>query len=87
MTQEQEYSTMRSNINMLGHFLGETISEAQGSDILELIEKIRVLSRDSRSGNDNARNELLSLLSNISTENIIPVARAFNQFLNLTNVA
>lgn len=87
MTQEQEYTTMRGNINMLGHFLGETISEAQGSDILELIEKIRLLSRDSRSGNDQARSELLSLLSNISTENIIPVARAFNQFLNLTNVA
>ncbi|MGQ0286025.1 phosphoenolpyruvate carboxylase [Pasteurellaceae bacterium 22721_9_1] len=83
----EEYSIMRNNINMLGHFLGETINEAQGSDILELIEKIRVLSRDSRSGDDKARQELLDLLSTITTENIIPVARAFSQFLNLTNVA
>lgn len=83
----EQYSAMRHNINMLGHFLGETISDAQGSDILELIENIRVLSRNSRNGDDQARNQLLSTLENISNENIIPVARAFSQFLNLTNIA
>ena len=46
----QEYVTLRSNINMLGRFLGETINDAQGADILELIENIRKLSRDSRAG-------------------------------------
>lgn len=83
----QEYEMMRNNINMLGRFLGETISDAQGSDILELIENIRRLSRDSRNGNDAARSQLLKTLSTISNDNIIPVARAFSQFLNLTNVA
>ena len=33
----QEYSMMRNNVNMLGRFLGETISDALGSDILDLI--------------------------------------------------
>lgn len=83
----QQYSTMRNNISMLGRFLGETISDAQGSDILELIENIRVLSRNSRHGDDQARNALLNTLATISNENIIPVARAFSQFLNLTNIA
>ena len=83
----QEYVTLRSNINMLGRFLGETINDAQGADILELIESIRKLSRDSRAGDDNARQQLLTTLANISTDNIIPVARAFSQFLNLTNIA
>ncbi|MCK3657333.1 phosphoenolpyruvate carboxylase [Pasteurellaceae bacterium Pebbles2] len=83
----QEYSVLRNNINMLGHFLGETIRDAQGSEILDLIEKIRILSRDSRSGDEKARQELLEILSTISTENTIPVARAFSQFLNLTNIA
>ncbi len=54
----QEYSTLRNNINMLGRFLGETINDAQGEDILELIENIRKLSRNSRAGDDNARQEL-----------------------------
>lgn len=83
----QEYATLRNNINMLGRFLGETINDAQGADILELIENIRKLSRDSRAGDDKARQELLTTLANISTDNIIPVARAFSQFLNLTNIA
>ena len=83
----QEYSMMRNNINMLGRFLGETISDALGDDILELIENIRVLSRNSRSGDDEARHQLLKTLETISNDNIIPVARAFSQFLNLTNVA
>ncbi|OOF85919.1 phosphoenolpyruvate carboxylase [Rodentibacter ratti] len=83
----QEYATLRNNINMLGRFLGETINDAQGADILELIENIRKLSRDSRAGDDNARQALLETLANISTDNIIPVARAFSQFLNLTNIA
>lgn len=83
----QQYTTLRHNINMLGHFLGETISDAQGSDILDLIENIRVLSRDSRAGDENARQQLLATLATISDENIIPVARAFSHFLNLTNIA
>ncbi|WP_373777493.1 phosphoenolpyruvate carboxylase [Glaesserella sp.] len=83
----QLYESMRSNIHMLGDFLGETIRDAQGNEILELIESIRVLSRSSRSGDEKARKQLLDMLANISTENVIPVARAFSQFLNLTNIA
>ncbi|QIW16260.1 phosphoenolpyruvate carboxylase [Pasteurellaceae bacterium RH1A] len=83
----EHYSAMRSNIHMLGDFLGETIREAQGSDILDLIENIRQLSRASREGDEAAREKLLGILANISTENVIPVARAFSQFLNLTNIA
>ncbi|QDJ12759.1 phosphoenolpyruvate carboxylase [Mergibacter septicus] len=83
----EQYSAMRNNVSMLGYLLGETISEAQGSDILDLIEQIRVLSRNSRLGDNLARQELLDTLATISEDNIIPVARAFSQFLNLTNIA
>lgn len=84
-----QYSTMRNNISMLKIFSGETIRDAQGNDIfLDPIENIRVLSRDSRSGNEKARQQLLdTLLATISDDQIIPVARAFSQFLNLTNIA
>ncbi|KAE9539011.1 phosphoenolpyruvate carboxylase [Ursidibacter maritimus] len=83
----QLYESMRNNIHMLGDFLGETIRDAQGNEILELIENIRQLSRASRGGDEKAREELLNILANISTDNVIPVARAFSQFLNLTNIA
>lgn len=81
------YSAMHQNIHMLGDFLGETIREVQGNEILDLIEKIRALSRSSRSGDENAREALLDILTNISNENVIPVARAFSHFLNLCNIA
>lgn len=79
--------SIRTNIQMLGDFLGETIRDSQGSDILDLIENIRVLSKNSRNGDEQARQKLLDILANISIENVIPVARAFSQFLNLTNIA
>lgn len=83
----QIYESMRSNIHMLGDFLGETIRDAQGNEILDLIENIRMLSRASRSGDEKSREQLLDILANISNEDVIPVARAFSQFLNLTNIA
>ncbi|MEE3608609.1 phosphoenolpyruvate carboxylase [Avibacterium paragallinarum] len=83
----QHYATLRHNINMLGHFLGETISDAQGKEILELIENIRILSKKSRAGDDESRQQLLTILATISDEKIIPVAKAFSHFLNLTNIA
>ena len=49
-----EYRTLRHNINMLGRFLGETINDAQGEDILTLIENVRQWSKQSRAGDSQA---------------------------------
>ncbi|WP_416776991.1 phosphoenolpyruvate carboxylase [Xenorhabdus budapestensis] len=83
----QQYSAMRSNVSMLGKILGDTIKEAQGKDILDKVETIRKLSKSSRAGNEANRQQLLSTLQNLSNDELLPVARAFNQFLNLANVA
>jgi len=58
-----------------------------GEHILDRVEKIRKLSKSSRAGNDADRQELLSTLQNLSNDELLPVARAFSQFLNLANVA
>ena len=83
----EQYSAMRSNVSMLGKLLGETIKEALGENILDRVETIRKLSKSSRAGNEAHRQELLSTLQNLSNDELLPVARAFSQFLNLTNVA
>ena len=83
----EQYSAMRSNVSMLGKLLGDTIKDALGENILDRVETIRKLSKSSRAGNDAHRQELLSTLQNLSNEELLPVARAFSQFLNLTNVA
>ena len=83
----EQYSAMRSNVSMLGKLLGDTVKDALGENILERVETIRKLSKSSRAGSDADRQELLSTLQNLSNEELLPVARAFSQFLNLTNVA
>ncbi|MBN7796791.1 phosphoenolpyruvate carboxylase [Parahaliea mediterranea] len=92
MEEEQaDYSLLRSNVSFLGRLLGETIAAAEGEDFLELIERIRGLSKTARlaSGEDDsvAREELLAELRNLDNEKLVPVARAFSQFLNLANIA
>ena len=83
----EQYSAMRSNVSMLGKLLGDTIKDALGENILDRVETIRKLSKSSRAGNDTHRKELLNTLQNLSNDELLPVARAFSQFLNLTNVA
>ncbi|SFN60361.1 Phosphoenolpyruvate carboxylase, type 1 [Izhakiella capsodis] len=83
----EQYSAMRSNVSMLGKLLGDTIKDALGENILDRVETIRKLSKSSRAGNDAHRQELLTTLQNLSNDELLPVARAFSQFLNLTNVA
>lgn len=83
----EQYSAMRSNVSMLGKLLGETIKDALGENILDQVETIRKLSKSSRAGSDVDRQELLSTLQNLSNDQLLPVARAFSQFLNFTNVA
>ncbi|MFT4464548.1 MAG: phosphoenolpyruvate carboxylase [Sodalis sp. (in: enterobacteria)] len=83
----EQYSAMRSNVSMLGKLLGDTIKDAMGENILEKIETIRKLSKSSRAGNEKHRQQLLSTLQNLSNDELLPVARAFSQFLNLANTA
>lgn len=83
----EQYSAMRSNVSMLGKLLGDTIKDAMGENILDKVETIRKLSKSSRAGSEVHRQELLSTLQNLSNDELLPVARAFSQFLNLTNTA
>lgn len=80
-------SLMHENIKLLGSMLGETISEAKEQDMFELIETIRRLSKASHSGDIEAHKSLVKTLQNLKDEEFLPVARSFNQFLNLTNTA
>ncbi len=78
----EQYSALRSNVSMLGKVLGDTIKDALGENILDRVETIRKLSKSSRAGNEANRRELLTTLQNLSNDELLPVARAFSQFLN-----
>ncbi|OHU85340.1 MULTISPECIES: phosphoenolpyruvate carboxylase [Pseudoalteromonas] len=83
----EQYQTLRTNVSMLGELLGKTIKQAQGQEVLDKVEQIRKLSKSSRSGNEQDRALLIETLHALTDEELLPVARAFNHFLNLANVA
>lgn len=82
-----KYDALKSNVNMLGHLLGNTIKDAHGDALLAKVEQIRQLSKSTNDGNQEDRQQLITLLQNLPDEQMLPVARAFSQFLNLTNIA
>ncbi len=83
----EKYSALRSNVSMLGHLLGNTIKDAHGEVLLEKVETIRKLSKSALAGNKDDRDSLIEEIKSLPNEQLTPVAHAFNQFLNLTNMA
>ncbi len=83
----EKYAALKSNVRMLGKLLGDTIADADGSVILEKVETIRQLSKSARDGNQADHLALVEEIKNLPDDQLTPVARAFNQFLNLTNIA
>ncbi len=82
-----DYSALRRNVSFLGRLLGDTIAEAEGEELLKLVETIRSLSKSARDGDQGSGEELLRVLTSLDHEQLVPVTRAFSQFLNLANIA
>ncbi|MGC9460981.1 phosphoenolpyruvate carboxylase, partial [Vibrio genomosp. F10] len=83
----EKYAALTSNVSMLGRLLGNTIKDSHGDVILEKVETIRKLSKSASAGNQSDRATLIEEIKSLPNEQLTPVARAFNQFLNLTNMA
>ncbi|MFT4071929.1 MAG: phosphoenolpyruvate carboxylase [Dysgonamonadaceae bacterium] len=84
---EKKHSLKSKNINMLGQMLGEVVKESMGEQTYELLESVRQMSKTSHSGDDSQRTKLVQTLQNLPDKEILPIAKAFNQFLNLSNTA
>ncbi len=75
---------LREDVHLLGELLGNTIREQYGDDFLDKIEQIRKGAKADRRG---AGDELSTRVNQLQENELLPVARAFNQFLNLANIA
>ncbi|MGY1921760.1 phosphoenolpyruvate carboxylase [Pseudomonas tolaasii] len=75
---------LREDVHLLGELLGNTIREQYGDEFLDKIEQIRKGAKADRGG---AADELSASLNQLQEDELLPVARAFNQFLNLANIA
>ncbi|WP_264310018.1 phosphoenolpyruvate carboxylase [Pseudomonas putida] len=75
---------LREDVHVLGELLGETIRQQHGDAFLQKIEDIR---HSAKADRRVAGEQLSSTLADLADEDLLPVARAFNQFLNLANMA
>ena len=78
---------LRDDVRLLGEILGRVIAADRGAAFVERIERIRALAKAARSGGGAEWDALSALLESIPADAICDVARAFNQFLNLANIA
>jgi phosphoenolpyruvate carboxylase len=82
-----QYAALRANVGLLGTQLGDTVRNQLGPAVLERIEQIRQLAKQARQGTDAEHQQLKQILAGLTDDEILPVARAFSQFLNLANLA
>ncbi len=83
---------LRADIRLLGNLLGETLVRQEGPELLELVERVRALTKRIRGEDDDAvpaaaSEELTQLLDELDLETTIQLVRAFTAFFYLANVA
>lgn len=78
---------LRENVRMLGELLGQSIQRHPGQDCYELIEEVRAAAKADRRQESGSGQRLVNLLGKLRDDELLPVTRAFNQFLNLANLA
>ena len=81
------HPSLRDNVRLLGEQLGQIMVSDQGSPFLERIERLRGLSKSVHQGDDGARGRLIAEVRELNDDELVSVARAFTQFLNLANIA
>ena len=78
---------LREDVHQLGELLGSTIRDQHGEAFLDKIERIRKGAKAARQGSAEGARQLSETLDGLHDDELLPVARAFNQFLNLANIA
>jgi phosphoenolpyruvate carboxylase len=71
-------SALRNDVRKLGDLLGETLVRQEGSDLLNLVESVRLSVREGKTE---------EVLNNLSVEKTASLVRAFSTYFNLANVA
>ncbi|MBZ0334280.1 phosphoenolpyruvate carboxylase [Marinobacter sp. AL4B] len=78
---------LRENVRLLGELLGQSIQRFPGHDCYDRIEELRAAAKADRLQESGSGQRLVTLLGQLSDDELLPVTRAFNQFLNLANLA
>jgi phosphoenolpyruvate carboxylase len=79
---------LRRDVRLLGQILGRVLVEQEGEELLEAVERIRLLSRAAREGRDpSQRAELGESVRLLDDDRRANVLRAFGIYFQLANLA
>src|SRR3712207_3462176 len=81
------HKPLRDDVRLLGELLGQAIRAREGEGTFAVVERVRALAKSGRSGDASAFDTLAAELGAMPVDEVLPVARAFSQFLNLANIA
>ncbi|MEE4463836.1 phosphoenolpyruvate carboxylase, partial [Azotobacter chroococcum] len=84
---EEIDARLREEVRLLGELLGEYIHAQCGEAFFDKVERIRLGAKTGRLGSEEGAEQLTRTLGELQEDELLPVARAFNQFLNLANIA
>ncbi len=86
-TQERDAAVapLHRDVRLLGNVLGQILVEQDGQDLLDDVERIRVLSRDARA--TGRREELTQAVGALGSDRQALVLRAFGAYFQLANLA
>lgn len=86
-TNDPESSKLRDDVRLLGNMLGKILTQQSGQAFFDLVEQVRQASTRGRIDGQVRVNELRAVLDPLDNAQLLVVARAFSQFLNMTNLA
>ncbi len=84
---ETRHDLLRADIRRLSTQLGDSISRNVGPEFLTQVEQVRTLARSTRSGDENAGDQLAAVIGDASDVEAIILVRAFTIYFHLANVA
>ncbi len=85
--QDSAESELRTEIGYLGKILGDTIRDFAGEQGFEMVEELRKLAWDRRTGVDSAEQVMTDRIASLESAEILVVIHAFAIFLDLLNMA
>lgn len=81
-------SLLRANIRLLGTILGDVIREQEGDTVFNLVEKVRLLTKDLRTSRSKiGEEEIKDIFSSLKIDTMRKLIRAFSTYFQIVNIA